>query len=132
MEDTRVKLSTLWVVVMLNMVFADVLGFMVPGALDKLRTGYAEEVQITPELLLVFAMVLEIPIAMVLLSRVLKYRANRWANIVAGAVTIAFVVGGGSLTEPHYLFLAAAEIICVLLIVWYVWKWPNPEAHILG
>jgi hypothetical protein len=31
------------------------------------------------------AILLETAIAMVLLSRVLQYRANRWANIIVGA-----------------------------------------------
>ncbi|MDQ2952793.1 MAG: hypothetical protein M3R54_11085, partial [Chloroflexota bacterium] len=38
------------------------------------------------------ATLLEIPIAMVVLSRALKYSANRFANITASAVTIAFVL----------------------------------------
>jgi hypothetical protein len=126
MEDMRVKLSTLWVVVMFNMVFADILSFMNPGFLKELTTGYAGEIQITQGLLLLLAILLEIPIAMIVLSRVLKYRANRWANIIAAVITIAFVIGGGS-TYLHYIFFATIEVVCMLLIVWYAWKWPNPE-----
>jgi Sec-independent protein secretion pathway component TatC len=126
MEDMKVKLSTLWVVVMFNMLFADILSFLTPGYLTELMTGYAGEIQITQGLLLVFAILLEIPIAMIFLSRVLKHRANRWANIIAAAITIAFVIGGGS-TDLHYIFFAAIEVVCMLLIVWYAWKWPNPE-----
>jgi hypothetical protein len=65
---------------------------------------------------------LEIPIAMIFLSRVLKYGVNRWANIIAAAITIVFVIGGGS-TYLHYIFLAAVEVVCMSLIVWYAWKW---------
>jgi len=67
-------------------------------------------------------------IAMVLLSRVLTYRANRRANIIAGAATIAFVIGGGS-TAVHYLFLATIEIACMALIIRYAWKWADPEGR---
>ena len=124
--DMKVKLSTLWIVVMFNMIFADILGFMLPDFLEILETGYAGGVQITQGILLVFAIFLEIPIAMVLLSRVLQYRANRWANIIAGVITIAFVIGGGS-TNLHYIFFATIEVVCMSLIVWYAWKWPNLE-----
>jgi hypothetical protein len=113
------RLSTLWVVVMFNMVFADILTFIKPGALQELWAGQAG-VQVTPGLLLGFAILLEIPIAMILMSRILKPRATRWANSVAAVVTTAFVVGGGSLT-PHYVFFAAVEIACMALIVWSVW-----------
>ena len=118
----KVKLSILWIVVMFNMVFADILSFMLPGFFEE-----AGEMQVTPGLLLVFAIILEIPIAMIYLSRVLKYRANRWANIIASAVTILFVIAGGS-TYLHYIFFATIEVVCMLLIVWYAWKWPKQEA----
>jgi len=127
MEDMKVRLSTLWVVVMINMVFADIFSFMIPGFLEEMMTGSAAPFPITQEIMLVFAIVLEIPIAMIFLSRLLKYRANRWANIIASAITIAFVWAGGS-TYLHYIFFAAIETVCMLLIVWYAWKWPNPEA----
>lgn len=122
MEDMKVKLSTLWVFVMFNMVFADILSFMNSAFLKELMTGYAGEIQITQGFLLVAAIFLEIPIAMIFLSRVLKYRANRWANIIAGVITILFVIGGGS-TYLSYIFFATVEVVCMLLIVWYAWKW---------
>jgi Sec-independent protein secretion pathway component TatC len=125
MEDMKVKLSTLWVFVMFNMVFADIVGFMNPGALEEIITGTVG-LEITQELLLMFSILVEIPIAMILLTRVLKYRANRWANIVAGVITVLFVIGGGS-TYLSYMFFATVEVVCILLIIWYAWKWPNPE-----
>ena len=33
------KISLLWIVVMFNMIFADILGFMVPGALKGIVDG---------------------------------------------------------------------------------------------
>jgi threonine/homoserine/homoserine lactone efflux protein len=72
------------------------------------------------------AVATEIPIAMIVLSRVLKHGANRWANIAAGVITIAYVIGGGSLNQIHYIFFAAMEVACALLIVWYAWKWRSP------
>lgn len=81
-DDMRARLSTLWVVVMFNMVFADILTFITPGALETLWAGQAG-VQITDGLLLAFAILLEIPIAMIFLSRILRSEANRWANTAA-------------------------------------------------
>ena len=126
MEDIKVKLSTLWIFVMFNMAFADIVGFMNPGALEEIMTG-SVGIQITQGLMLVFSIILEIPIAMIVLSRVLKYRANRWANIIAGVITILFVIGGGS-PELSYIFFATIEVLSMLLIIWYAWKWPKQEA----
>jgi len=124
MKDIGTRISTLWVVVMFTMVFADILTFITPGALQELWAGQAG-VHITPGLLLVFAILTEIPIAMIVVSRVLKPRANRWANTVAAVVTAAYVVGGGSLTL-NYVFFAAVEIACMALIVWSVWTQRSP------
>jgi hypothetical protein len=43
-------------------------------------------------------------LAMVVVSRLLSYRANRWANSIAASITIVFVIGGES-TTLHDIFL---------------------------
>lgn len=126
MEDVKVRLSTLWIFVMFNMVFADIVEFMNPGALEDIISGNVG-IKITQELLLVFSILLEIPIAMIFLSRVLKYNVNRWANIIAGAITILFVIGGGE-TSLSYIFFATMEVVGMLLIIWYAWTWPKQAA----
>ena len=125
MDDIRARLSTLWVVVMFNMVFADILTFIKPGALQELWTGQAG-VQVTQGLLLAFGVLLEIPIAMILLSRILKRGANRWANTIAAVITTVFIVGGGSM-DLHYVFFATVEVACMALIVWSVWTWRDSD-----
>lgn len=122
MKDMKVRLSTLWIFVMFNMVFADIVGFLNPGALEEMMA-----MKPTQGLLLAFSILVEIPIAMIVLSRLLKYRANRWANIIAGVITILWVIGGGN-TSVSYIFFATIEVACMLLIIWYAWKWTEQEA----
>ena len=97
MEEVRIKLSALWICRMLVGLQGDVLRFLQPGMMEQLMTGEAEGMQVTHELLLVAGIVMVIPIFMVFLSLTLPYKANRWANIIASIITIAFVIGGGSL-----------------------------------
>jgi len=130
MSNIGTRISTLWIVVMFTMVYADILSFLTPGELQKLWDGTAG-VNLTPGLLLVFAILLEIPVVMIYLSRVLKPTANRWANTVAVAVTIVYVIGGGSFNLPHYIFFAAVEIGCMVYIVWSVWAQRGQEAAAL-
>ena len=120
MNTLGARLSTLWIVVMFNMIFADILVFEIPGFMQKLWAGQMG-VQITPTVLLAFGVLLEIPIAMIYLSRVLRPMANRWTNTVAAFVTAVFVIGGGT-AYPHALFFAAVEVACMALIVWSVWR----------
>jgi hypothetical protein len=126
MNDTGTRISTLWVVVMFNMVFADIVGFIQPGALQGVAGPGG--MQITQGLLVVIAIFLEIPIAMIFLSRTLKPAPNRWANTVAAVITTVFVVGGGSMELPFYAFFAAVEVVCMALIVWSVWTMRGSEA----
>ena len=125
--DTRVLLSTLWIVVMLNMLKADILSLFIPGAAEEVaRTSTSMGASI-PQLMLAGAVMGNLAIAMIILSRVLKYGINRWVNIVVSLVIIAYIWGGG-VSYPHYIFIAAVETICLLLIVWFAWKWRNVEA----
>jgi hypothetical protein len=74
---------------------------------------------------------METGIAMVLMSRILKYGANRWANIVAGVINTALVIYSLFVGSPlsFYVFFASIEIACTLFIVWYAWRWRNPEGQ---
>jgi Family of unknown function (DUF6326) len=120
MHDVKVRLSTLWVFVLFNFLYADVMGLFDP----RLSS------QLTQEALLAASFLMEIPIAMVLLSRLLKDRPNRWANVMAGAfmatvqVSTLFI-GGPTL---YYVFFSAVEIPCLLFIVWTAWRWAEPVA----
>ena len=119
-EELKASVSSLWGVVMFALLAADVLSLYIPGAHEEVAE-FAGETPI-PLLMLVGAIMMAIPIVMIFLSRVLKHRVNRWANIIAAVITIVYVVGGGS-TYPHYIFLATIEVLSMLLVIWYAWRW---------
>ena len=127
--DMKVKLSTLWVFVMFNYIYADILTLMDPTVLNEIITGTVGGLEMTQGFLLGAAILMETAIVMVVLSRVLKYRANRWANIIVGVIHTAAVFLSLFVGTPamYYTFFATIEIACTLLIVWYAWKWINPE-----
>lgn len=118
--DIKEKISLLWIVVMINMAFADICSFVLPGSFGD--TSF----KVTPEIMLIFAVLLEIPIAMIFLSRVLGDKANRWINILASSITILYVTIGGS-PIPHYIFFATIEVAIMLLIIHYSWKCLRPD-----
>ena len=106
---------------MLNMIYADIYSIMVE-LVNKNTLDIPGNVK---TIMAVAAIVTNIPILMIYLSRVLKYEANRWANIIAGVLTIIYVVGGGDLS-PHYIIVASIEIILLLIILVNSWKWHDP------
>lgn len=125
--DTKVLLSTLWIVVMINMLKADILSLFIPGAIEEVAKTAATTGAAITQLMLGAAIMMELSLVMIVLSRLLTYRVNRWANIIVSIITIAFVVGGG-VTYPHYIFIATVEVICLLLILWNAWQWRAVEA----
>ena len=105
------RLSLLWIFIMFNMVFADVLSFMYPGFLKEVLTGSVGGVHITAGFLVAAGVLTEVPIAMIVLSRVLKQRANRWANMVAAVIAIAYVIdGSNALPSRHLLHWRAGRV----------------------
>ncbi|MDR1114566.1 MAG: DUF6326 family protein [Tannerella sp.] len=121
--DIRVKLSTLWIVVMINMIFADIFTIMVELVNRDTLGEMPGDVKMV---MAVAAIVTNVPILMIYLSRILPYKSNRPANMIAGIFTIIYVTGGGSLT-PHYLIVAGIEVVILLIIVVKSWKWTIVE-----
>ena len=120
----KAKLSTLWVFASLNYIFADVVSLIDP------TSAYHTTTLFTQVFLLGASILVEIPIAMVLLSRMLKYRTSRWANIIAGGFmtvvqAITLFVGTPTL---YYVFFSVIEVATTLVIIWYAWKWPAPSS----
>ena len=124
--DMKAKLSTLWIFVLLNVIFRDIHELFRPGLLEEMMTGTVNGVQMTEGTLLLAGIMLEILLAMVILSRILKYSVNRWANIIVGVIAIPLVIGIGPKDLDDIWFLTIG-VVALALIIWYAWKWPDPE-----
>ena len=125
MKKKKDILSTLWVFVTLNYLYCDLIGLMDSSLLKQYLTGNVEGLEINEEFLLYAGILMEIPIAMVLLSKVLRKKANWWANIAAGSIkTIVMILTlfVGSVTS-YYLFFATIEIATTVFIIWYAARW---------
>lgn len=129
--DPKILLSTLWVFVTVNYIYCDVITDMQPDVLKSLLAGHVAGMQVTQGFLLSAAILMEIPMAMIVLSRVLSISAGRWANIIAGLIMAAVQVGSlfiGSGPALHYMFFSVIEIACDLFIAWVAWSRLNPAA----
>jgi len=122
----RNAFSSLWAFVALNIAFADILGLYTPGVIPEVIEGVIEGVTITENMMLIAAVFIQIPVAMIVAMQFLPLRAWRAANTLAALVTAVFVLAGGSL-KPHYIFFASCEIIALLSIVVLVWRAATSE-----
>lgn len=123
--DKRVFFSTLWIFVTFNYLYCDLMGLMDSNLLNQYITGKVEGMKISENFLLIAGVLMELPIAMILFSRILKYKVNRISNITVGLIkTIVMILTLfiGSFTM-YYLFFAVIEISTTTFIVVYAWNW---------
>lgn len=128
-KDRGMILSTLWIAVMFNYLYCDLMAFMDSRLLKEYLTGNVNGLDITQGFLLGAAVLMQIPISMIVLSRVLKRQANRWANIAAGSVMTAIQFATLLVARPtmYYAVFSVIEIACTSFIVWYAWNWRSPK-----
>lgn len=125
MKNKRDILSTLWIFVTLNYLYCDLIGLMDSGLLNQYLTGNVDGLIISESFLLYAGLLMEVPIAMVLLSKILPKNANCWANIFAGSIKTLVMIATlflGSATK-YYLFFAVIEITTTIFIIGYAYKW---------
>ena len=105
--------SILRVLYSLNFMYADTLSNLEPGVLKMHLSGYTADgtVKITEGFLLGTAAMFEIPFLMIVLSWVLKYRANRLVNIIAASLFILAQIGSlfMGVPSPAYLFIPSSR-----------------------
>jgi hypothetical protein len=78
-RDRRTLLLILWIFTILNYIVADI--FMLvfsPSSYQEIGANASGIMTLS------FAVLMEVPIAMVLLSWILPDRGSRWANVIAG------------------------------------------------
>ncbi len=117
MHDIKERLSVLWIFALLNYLYADVIALWAILGSPPADTPHLGQLALAGS-----AVLMEIPIAMILASRLLPLRANRLANIIAGSIVtlvngfLTFIpplVGWGRPPAlPEYLFFATIETVC--------------------
>lgn len=125
MQTTSSRLSILWIFATLNYLYCDVVALMNPPLLRGYLAGHVGNMDITQGFLLAAGALVEIPMAMVLLSPVMSYRGARRANILAGGLMtiVQFASLFAGTPAPYYLFFSVMEIGATAFILWYAWRW---------
>ena len=124
MEEMRIKLSALWVVLMLTYLLGDVLRIFS----GDFKAGEIGGMQVTQGMYLGLAILMVIPAVMVFLSLTLKYRVIRWANIIVAIFFFGFnLIGLPTYPSAYDQFLIVVGLVFNILTVRYAWKWRKQE-----
>ena len=131
--DVRIILAVLWVAGMLSSLNGDTYRLSDSEALKSLidNTG---PVAVSNELLLVMSIIFAGHVFMSVLTLTLRPFVSRWANRIIGILYAVIILGfwvlGFVLGSPtgYALVWSTAQLVFALMVVWYAWKWRNPEA----
>ena len=127
--NKKVLFSTLWIFVTLNYIFCDVFTLFHSESLKQLMTGEMGGMEINQEFLLAFSFLMELPMVMIVLSRILSYKPNRLANIIVASIMT--VVQAATLftanSTLHYIFFSIIEISTTAFILYTAWQWNESE-----
>jgi hypothetical protein len=133
-EDVRIgvrlKISALWIAVLLVFAYGDIFGFFAPGQIEEIMSGEISGIEITQIFLFAVSVYVAIASVMVFLTLVLTPAICRWANIVLAILYIVSIVASAIGDSAYFIFLSVVEVALLLLIVRYAWKWPRQEAVI--
>jgi len=125
MEEVKIKLSGLWVALMLTYLLGDVLRIFS----GDFEAGEVGGMQVSQGLYLVLAVLLVIPVIMILLSLMLSYRVNRWTNIIVPLFFFGFnLIGLPTYPSAYDQFLIIVGLVFNVLTVWHAWKWRQQDA----
>ena len=123
--DVRIILAVLWVAGMLSSLNGDT--YRLSAATGPLG--------VDPGLLLVMATLLVGSVLMSALTLTLKSAVSRWANRIIGIlyamINLTFWVLHLLVwrSAGYEIVWSTAQVVFGLLVVWYAWKWTNPEVQ---
>ena len=120
MVDVQIKLSGLWVALMLTYLLGDVLRIFS----GDFKAGEIGGMKMSQGMWLGIAVLMVIPVVMVFLSLTLNYPVNRWANIIVAIFFFVFnLIGLPTYPSMYDKFLIVVGLVFNVLTVWYAWKW---------
>lgn len=118
--DIPIRLSILWIAVMLTYLLGDVLRIFS----GDFTAGKIGDQEITQPMWLGIAMLMVTPILMVVLSLSLPQQANRWLNIIVAIFWLGFnLLGLPTYPSAYDRFLLIVSMFFNALTIWYAWQW---------
>jgi hypothetical protein len=117
--DVRIVLAAIWVALVLVYLYGDVLRIFshdFPEVMDAK--------QITKPMWLGISVLMSIPIIMILVSLMVDYPVNRWANIIAATFFFGFnLLGLPTYPSAYDKYLIVVGLVFNVLTVYYAWNW---------
>ncbi len=124
--NLKIKLAALWTSFMFLYIYVDHFALYMPTQIENILKGKVFVFDITQGFIFIAVCLATIPMLMIFLSVTLPAKVNRWSNMCVAFVYIPYMlfnlVGDAWL---HMFFAAFVEVVLLILIIRYAWKWPR-------
>lgn len=124
-QTWRLLLTSLWIYLLLNMLFRDVHEFFRSGFLQAALGGVVNGNVVTEQALFYGGIALQIPLLMIVLPQLLPVFANRCANAIAAVFMLAGTIAFNQHPDMDDLLFAATGTCALLAILWLIWQGPR-------
>jgi len=130
--NVKIKLALLWTSLMFLYIYADYFELMTPGKLEKVMQLKTPMGPTSPDLLIIFSLLLIIPALMIVFSIFFVPRISKWANLVTGVIyatisTLIIISSIGSDWHRFYILYNFIELFVLMTILWQAWQWPKKD-----
>lgn len=124
--NTRQKLFALWIFILLNIIFRDIHQMTLKSHLEMLLTGYYNGTEVTDAIMLVGALIVNIPIGMLLVTLLLNRKLSRKLNIIAASL-MPLILLSSLPTDMDDVFHLSVELIALVAIIMSSVKWKHDQ-----
>ena len=126
--ERRATLSALWMFVLLNFIFRDLHEIVKADFLADALNGIYDGREVTEAMFLLGGIIVEVPIAMMLIAWSLPIRVNRWANVIVAPLFGLTLIGSAGDLDDYFHF--GLMLMALAAIAWNAWSWNDqPESH---
>ncbi|MBB6479862.1 DUF6326 family protein [Spirochaeta isovalerica] len=123
-QNVPVIQSTLWIVLMINMIFIDIYSIIV-----ILSGGGNMDIPGDAGVFMAIAVFMtNVPTVMIFLSRVLPFRPSKIMHYITIVFTGLYIIGLGD-SSPHYIAGAAVELITLVILFIITLKWKESNRN---
>ena len=126
----KVRILVLWIFTAVSVTAESAFTMYEHGVIDMITSG---EIGIGPGILVFFVLIWLVPFVMAFLTVNLRDRANRFTNMVLGAIFVAFNIfhfimhAAEQELFPFIIIMIIATTAAAALILWYAIRWPKYE-----
>ncbi|HPI80008.1 MAG: DUF6326 family protein [Cyclobacteriaceae bacterium] len=128
--DVKVKLALLWASLMFLYIYADYFELMTPGKLEEMMQLKTPMGPTSPDLLIIFALLLIVPALMIVFSIFLTPQLCKWTNLAIGLVytvisILIIITSIDSEWHRFYVLFNFIELFVLMAILRQAWQWPK-------